>query len=166
MKTIDWITDIIDNGLLCEEYTGKVKQAKSKKDLMEIILDPNGVSFLQQMADKGRPLSRDIILNEFSAYINGRYVATYKAKDGTEYTSCIYCYHDYDVEPKTTMTTFIGCDLNIIIPDNSCYMLFFDKDCDIRLQCPKTSNVKIECWGDCKLDIVGEKHKGIKIKRR
>lgn len=166
MKVKDWIGDIIDNGLLCREYTERVKAAQSKADFMNIILDINGVTFLQEMDRKGHSLSKDIILDEFAPYINGRYIGRYVNEDNTEYTSCIYCYHCYDVEPTTTLTTFIGCRLNVMIPENSYMMLFVDKDSELDVQCPKSSNVKIECWGECKVNIVGENHKGIKIKRR
>lgn len=166
MKTRDWLYDIIKDGLLCEQYTDKVNNAQSKVDFMNLVLDSNGVTFIQEMSKHGKDLPYDIMTEEFEHYINGRYVARYMTNDGTEYTSCVYCRYDYDVDIKSTLTTFFGCDTNVIIPEHSSCMIFLDKRCNIRLHCPKSSNVKIECWGDSVLEIVGEKHKGIKIKRR
>ena len=47
MKTLDWLNnEIIGNGLLCAEYTERVRNAKSKKQLFDVCADANGVSFI------------------------------------------------------------------------------------------------------------------------
>ena len=66
MKTLDWIrNEIMANGLLCEEYTERVRNAKSKKQLFEICCDANGARFLPEMRAKGYPLDYDVIHEEF-----------------------------------------------------------------------------------------------------
>lgn len=56
MRFSEWINKIIESGLLCEAYTDKVEEAKSKKRLMDIVLDSNGQSYLCEMQAKGMAL--------------------------------------------------------------------------------------------------------------
>ena len=49
------------NGLLCEEYAERVRNAKSKKQLFDICADANGVSFLAEMRQKEHPLAYETI---------------------------------------------------------------------------------------------------------
>jgi hypothetical protein len=66
----EWIEDIMQRGLLCKEYTEKVIHAKSKKQIMDIVLDVNGASYLLELSAKGFALPYETIRNEFGAYIN------------------------------------------------------------------------------------------------
>ena len=49
MKVLDYISNIEPSGLLCEEYAERVRNAKSKKRLFDIVCVANGVSGLPEM---------------------------------------------------------------------------------------------------------------------
>ena len=114
MTFSEWINKVMASGHLCEEYTNKVHEARSKKALMDIVLDANGSSYLCEMDSQGITLPYEPILKEFGAYINARYVAEYEGKNGGHYNSCIYCCYDEDVcFVETTCVTMLGCKTNV-----------------------------------------------------
>ena len=69
MRFSEWINKIIESGLLCEAYTDKVEEAKSKKRLMDIVLDSNGQSYLCDPLE-GRLVAADF--QHFGKQIRGR----------------------------------------------------------------------------------------------
>lgn len=147
MKFNDWITSVMASGNLCEEYSHKVENAMSKKDLMDIILDANGVSYLLEMQEKGIGLPYEIIHDEFGSYINGRYIGTHKNEKGHGYTSKIYCcYTDSEIITiDTTATILLGCVNKIKVKENMVAKIYADNNCDIEISCPKSSYITIEC---------------------
>ncbi len=98
---------------LCGEYKAKWDNARGKKDLVDIALDSNGVEWICQMAEMG-VLTKEIALSDFGNYINGKYV---RNKGG--YTSEVYAYYDGTVTMRTTLLVVMGCDVEVIVPENS-----------------------------------------------
>ena len=74
---------------LCGEYKKKWDSCTSKKELMDLVLDSNGVEFLADAITFGWGCSQEFLLNEFADFINGRYQ---RKKDG--YTSELYVHHN------------------------------------------------------------------------
>lgn len=102
---------------LCEKYTDKWTSAKSKKQLLDIALDANGLSFVANAVAKGY-LSAEYICDAFNPFINGKYV---RDKDG--YTSAIYCSDGKgidlaEINATTTALIAIGFIGVITIPEN------------------------------------------------
>ena len=162
----DWIDKVIDSGNLCEEYTDKVHEAKSKKALMDIVLDANGSKFLVDMDEHGFPLPYDTIKREFGAYINGRYVSEYTTKNGGHYNSSIYCcYEESECLVDTTVATMLGCKTNVRLKDNSYVFIYADKNCDLTIHIQESARCKVEYWGDAKISIVGCDN-NVKLKHR
>lgn len=156
MKFTDWIDNIIESGNLCDEYIEKVRKAISKKQIMDIVLDANGQTFLCEMQNKNIGLPYETIINEFGNYINGRYIATIDNK----YTSTLYCCYGMgnEVTIESTITIFLGCsNLHIKIPSNQRCELTFDRNCNnIVIDCPKTSIVYLNDYSD----------NGVKVKKK
>lgn len=169
MKTLDWLNNsIISNGLLCDRYISKVRRAKSKKQLFEICCDANGISFLMEMRDKGFPLDYDTIVGEFGNYINGAYKPSYEGRNGYCYTSSIYCnlYRKEDVSIDCTVTAFLNCKLNVVIPDCAMAKLYVDHNSELDIICmDDTFNVYVEVYGDGIVNVVNGVDK-VKIKRK
>lgn len=147
MKFNDWITSVMVCGNLCEKYSHKIEKAMSKKDLMDIVLDANGVSYLLEMQEIGFELPYETIIKEFGPYINGRYTGVHKNNKGHGYTSKIYCcYTDSDsIVIDTTATVLLGCTNKIKIKDNLIAKIYADNNCDIEIICPESSHVILEC---------------------
>ena len=70
MKVHEWIKKMVDSGFTCDAYTGKLNSSVSKKDIIDVCLDANGITFLCDMQAKGLPLPYENILREYGVYIN------------------------------------------------------------------------------------------------
>lgn len=146
MTFSDWLNKVIENGKLCDNYTSKAIDAKSKLSLIRLALDANGVSYLQEMQSSGFALPYEVITKEFKNYINGRYIAEYKNDKGSGYTSSIYCCSMNDIEISTTLTVILGCCSDIWVKENDFVRLYVDKNCDLTIHCPKSSRCIIDYW--------------------
>lgn len=103
---------------LCEQYTSKWGSAKSKKQLIDLALDANGLSYVATAITKSYGLTAEYISNSFSPFINGKYI---REKDG--YTSALYCFcadkRDLaEIVASTTAVLVIGFKGTIRIPKN------------------------------------------------
>lgn len=166
MTFSEWINKVMESGHLCEEYTDKVNEARSKKALMDVCLDSNGSGWLCEMDTEGITLPYETILKEFGAYINARYVAEYEGKNGGHYNSCIYCCYDEDeCLIETTCVTMLGCKTNVRLKDNSYVFIYADKNCDLTIHVPYSAHCKVEYWGEAKISIVGCDN-NVKLKHR
>lgn len=165
MRFSEWINKIIESGLLCEAYTDKVEEAKSKKRLMNIVLDSNGQGWLPEMQAKGMALPYETIVTEFKSYINGRYKAEFSKGDRIFYTSCLYCCYDESVDVDTTATVLLGCKCVVNIKDWDFVKLYVDTNCDITINCPKNARCLVESWGNAKISVNSPKSDNITINR-
>lgn len=152
-----WINTVIKTGNLCEDYKVKVDDAKSKLQLMQVVLDANGSSFLQEMQAKGMPLSYETINKDFRSYINGRYKAEFKNEKGNGYTSSIYCcYAEDELLIDTTLTTMLGCNTDVYIRPNDFVKIYADKNCELHISCPVSSRCIVDYWDGAHVVV----HKG------
>lgn len=163
MKFKEWITKIIESGNLCEAYTNKVEQALSKKRIVDIVLDANGVSFLPEMQNKGISLPYETITSEFNSYINGNYKAEFSKGDRIFYTSRLYCCYQEEVLIDSTVTTLLGCKCDITIEDYDFVKIYLDSNCDVRINCPKNARCLVEYWGKAKIEIVNSEYSNVAI---
>ena len=165
MRFKEWITKVISKGLLCAAYTDKVESALSKKKLMDIVLDANGVSWLPQMQAKGISLPYETIINEFGAYINGRYKAEYSKGDRLFYTSCLYCCYGESIQIDTTATTLLGCNCEVNITDYDFVKIYIDANCDVRINCPDNARCLVEYWGNPQIKVNANKKTNVVISK-
>lgn len=165
MRFSEWINKIIESGLLCEAYTDKVEEAKSKKRLMNIVLDSNGQGWLPEMQAKGMALPYETIVTEFKSYINGRYKAEFSKGDRVFYTSCLYCCYDDSVDVDTTATVLLGCKCDVNIKDWDFVKLYVDTNCDITINCPENARCLIESWGNAKISVNSRKSDNVTINK-
>ena len=103
---------------LCKEYTDKWTAAKSKKQLMDVALDANGLSYVATAVSKGYGLTPEYICEAFEPFNNGKYICRH---DG--YTSALYCScggaGDLSAfDATTTAALVIGFIGTITIPKN------------------------------------------------
>ncbi len=146
MKVIDWIERIIERGLLCDEYTEKVRLASSKKELFDIVCDANGVSFLPEMREHGLPLDYDIIKEEFKNFINGRCKVTYKTSSG-DYTSSLFCGCRDEIVVDTTISCLCDCKCEVRTPPNSLTRLYIDQNSEVSVFLGENARCVIRNWG-------------------
>lgn len=164
----EWINNLIGVGLLCCDYTSRVNSALSKKQLADIGLDANGISYIARMAQKGYPLPYNSLLKEFKNFINGNYIfESVPNERGYSYTSEVYvCYSDNDhVDVKTTLVAFLGCKTKINIQERTIVNVYLDKNCEVEINCPLSSRCRVYLYGDAKVVVLSneEKVKVIKV---
>jgi hypothetical protein len=154
-KIEDWFALLNEKGLLCENYNSKAMSAHSKKQLMDIVLDANGSSYLQEISAKGYGLPYEFICSSFASYINGRYVAEYKNEKGNGYTSKMYCCFDEDtILVDTTLCSVLGYTGRIVIAKNNFAKIYLDKNCDVQIELQDGARGIIEYWKGAKVEVL------------
>lgn len=161
----EWFADIVENGLICEEYKNKIFKRRSKLNIIQTVLDANGVSFLQEMNEKGFGLPYEVIMKQFKSYINGRYKAEFSKGDRIFYTSCLYCCYNESVQVDTTATVLLGCKCDVNIKDWDFVKLYVDTNCDITINCPENARCLVESWGNAKISVNSRKSDNVTINK-
>lgn len=144
MDIHEWFEEIIDSGNLCEEYTSKYHNSRSKKQLVDLALGGRGITYLCEMRDKGYGAPYEMLTRQFAPYINGKYVFTSAGEH--PYTSVIYVSYEGDIEAHTTAITLLGCNVAINIHDYTCVHLFVDGGSHVTINCPLTSRCYVDYW--------------------
>lgn len=147
MKTSEWLSNIIENGALCGNYTDKVNEAKSKLQLFRLCCDANGANFLIEMQEKGMPLPYETITKEFASYINGRYVAEYKNEKGNGYDSMLFCcFSGEKINVDTTLCSVLGYTGRIVVTKNNFAKIYLDKNCNVTIALEDGAKAIVEYW--------------------
>lgn len=151
----EWVALLKKNGLLCDMYSEKVDNAKSKLELVRYCLDANGVNFLQEMQSEGHALPYETINKLFRAYINGRYVAEYRNEKGNGYTSCLYCCHEREtIFVDTTLCSVLGYTGRIVVAKNNFAKIYLDKNCDVQIELQDGARCIVEYWKGAKVEVL------------
>ena len=151
----DWIEILNKNGLLCGNYNDKALSAHSKKQLMDLVLDSNGSSYLQEMSAKGYGLPYEFICTQFAPYINGRYIAVYGNTNKSSYTSALYCCHDKEtIFVDTTLCSVLGYTGRIFVAMNNFAKIYLDKNCDVQIELQDGARCIVEYWKGAKVEVL------------
>lgn len=127
---------------LCGEYKGKWDSAASKRELVNMALDSNGIEFMADSIAFGWGLSKEYLLKEFGEFANGFYQCNEHG-----YTSEMYIGAHGVIKARSTIILVAYCkDLEIEVPENMVTRIYV---------CGK-SEVRIECKGKCDLIEYGE----------
>lgn len=152
----EWVRAITDSDNLCAEYHKRLVLAKSTRQIMDIVLDCNGVSFLQEMQKIGLALPYEVITSKFGGLINGKYIADFKNEKSNGYTSTLYCCFQGEIEANTTLLSLLGCKATIYVKPNNVVKIYADKNCDLNIACPSSSKCYVYYWGDKEPEYSGE----------
>lgn len=129
---------------LCNKYKEKWDKAESKKELIDISLDANGVEFLSDQLSFGWGLTAEYLYDTFSEFVNGKYI---RNLDG--YTSKLHVLDIGEIIADTTLVTLVSCHGRVLVPQNVVCKIYVAGN----------SNVEIDCKGKCYLTI----YKGSKV---
>ena len=165
MRTKEWLDAIIDKGVLCDEYKDKVQKALNKKELMDIVLDANGVSWIPEQIYKKRGLDYDTICEEFGAFINGKYKAEYRDNDGKGYTSSMYVRQTDKIIVDTTLCCLMDVVGKVRISENNVAKIYLDQNCDIEIDVPESSKCIVYYFVGAKIRNFKQlkKHHGVYV---
>lgn len=112
---------------LCKEYTEKLNKAGSKKAMLDLALDANGLSWTAEAIVKGE-LRPEVIHKEFAPFINGKYI---REIDG--YKSTLWCYPDnVEIKIDSTSALIICHDGEIVVNRPLCELYLVNSDCVIK----------------------------------
>lgn len=99
---------------LCETYTEKWADDKSKRQLFELACDSNAIEYMAESYAEGWGLSTDFIADKFKSYINGKYICSYTNSKGNGYTSALLCkYPDEYYHVSTTLLGVLDSDVEL-----------------------------------------------------
>lgn len=115
---------------LCEKYRHKWDSCTTKRQLIDLALDSNGVEFMADSIAFGWGLGKDYLVKVFADFINGAYV---RDKDG--YTSEFYVGARGVIELRSTLLLVAYCDgLEIKIPKGSAGRVYVCGGSKIRIE--------------------------------
>lgn len=164
----EWLSFVLDKGLICERYLPLVDAARSRKQFMDVVLDINGMAFLCDMREKGYGLPYNAICEEFRAYLNGRYIRA-KTKPSGSYTASMYCRIEdpSEITINTTLTGIFGCSCNIHVPANISCQLIVDGSSVVNITVGNGGKCYVDLWsgGEATFDNTDSvviKHKSTK----
>lgn len=157
MRFEDWLHTVIENGTICEKELNNLSTAYSKKQIMDIVLHPNGLHYICEIGELGYRLPYETILKDFSPYINGNYQKVNIGDNNVEYTTELYCcYSDSDtITIDSTMVSLLGCCSKVHIQENHCVSLFVDTNCDLEIYCPLSARCRVYTFGEAKIETFG-----------
>lgn len=162
MTVKDWFDELNSKGLLCSDYYGRLTSALSKKQLADLALDANGISFFCRMAQKGYPLPYETMLSGYSRYINGNYVYESKPNHrGYTYKTEMYvCYNEEKpIDVRTTSIAILGSKAVLNLKEYSIVNIHVDENSEIVVNCPLSARCRVYLYGDAKVNILNNSEK-------
>lgn len=100
---------------LCDEYKDKWDKCSTKRDLVKMALDSNGIEFMADSIAFGWGMSKEYLLKEFGEFMNGLFIC-----DEGGYTSEMFVGAHGVVKSRSTLMLVAYCDdLEIIVPENT-----------------------------------------------
>jgi hypothetical protein len=109
---------------LCTNYTKKWESAESKKELLDIALDANGMPYVCKCVAEGWGITPEYIAQSFKGYLNGRYIHS-----GNGYTSAIYV-GDGNVGIVSTAAILIDCK-GVVSSNRMCELYIANSDVEL-----------------------------------
>lgn len=156
----EWINNLMSVGLLCEDYTDRVNSALSRKQIADIGLDANGISYICRMAQKGYPLPYETLLKEFKNFINGKYIYESKPNDrGYSYKTEMYVCCSDSIDVRTTSIALLDCKTKLNLKEYAVVNIHVDKNCEIEINCPLSARCRVYLYGDAKVNILNNAEK-------
>lgn len=127
---------------LCGKYKGKWDGCNSKRELVKMALDSNGIEFMADSIAFGWGLGRSYLMGEFGEFMNGFYQCH---EDG--YMSEMYVGAHGVMEVRSTLLLLAYCDgLEVDVPEHTV----------CRIYVCGGSRVKVENKGRCEIYEYGE----------
>ena len=114
---------------LCAQYAEKIAGARSKKSLVDIALDANGVEWMAQSIAEGWGLDPHFIAEHFAAFNNARYVW----RRGELSAAMFVLPQLREIDINTTQALLVGFKGIARIPENTiCAIYCVDCDFDVE----------------------------------
>ena len=142
MKMLQAFREAAKSRNLCDKYSELWDNCKTKKQLIDLATDSNGIPYVCESMAEGWGVTPEFISENFKTFINGRYTSQHNG-----YTSAMYV-ERFFIEPlvaKTTNLVIIACEGVVNIPE--------DVVCNLSIV---NSNVVVSGSGVCYVKTYGE----------
>lgn len=121
---------------LCEKYREKWDACASKKQLVDMALDSNGIEFMADAIAFGWGLSKEYLMQEFGEFMNGFYR---RQEEG--YASEMYIGAHEVLSAESTLLLIGYCDdIEIEIPEHAVCRIYICGGSSVRIE----NNGKVE----------------------
>ena len=158
MRLNDIIQTAIDSGKVCDHYLSSLREASSLKDVMDILMDVNGLDWLSRNSVIDSLDLRDELYNLCPKFINGRYIAEFKNDSGNGYTSALFVgprkfgewkdEDDYmEIEAKSTILCLLRVHGQVAIPQNAFVEIHADHDTSVMVRLEKDAKCIVNVKG-------------------
>ena len=115
---------------LCGQYKSKWNSASTKRELVDLALDSNGIEFMADSIAFDWGLSKDYLLKEFGEFMNGFHQCREKG-----YTSEMYIGTHGVLSVKSTLLLIGYCDdLEIEIPQHTVCRIYVCGGSRVRIE--------------------------------
>ena len=156
MKTQEYIYNLINHRLICNDYVRKLDCASTKQDIFRVLCDINGIEFMMEMMSKNHILPWEDFKKDFANYINGKNVVKYPQG----YTSCIYVNWNDIITAETTVIGVFISNCDIVIPKNTYPRIILSPNSHARISMTDTScRVALDVWDNATYSISGDMSK-------
>lgn len=126
---------------LCGQYKSKWDGCKTKRELVNMALDSNGIEFMADSIAFGWGLGKEYLQREFGEFMNGFYQCREKG-----YTSEMYIGAHGVLSVKSTLLLVGYCDdLEIEIPEHSVCRIYVCGGSRVRIE--NKGNVEVYEYG-------------------
>jgi hypothetical protein len=133
---------------LCEGYTDKWSEHKTKRELFELACDSNAVSYMAQSISEGWGLSPQYISEKFKPFINGKYICEYKNAKGNGYSSAMVCeFNENAFDVSTTLLCVIDSNTTLKIADYLICKIYIVGKSQINIELGQNSRCYLYIYG-------------------
>lgn len=116
---------------LCDQYRGKWDACKSKRELVDLALDSNGIEFMADSMAFGWGLGKGYLLREFGEWMNGFYQSRTNG-----YKSEMYVGAHGVVNVRSALLLVAYCDdLEIVVPEHHVCRIYVCGGSKVRIGC-------------------------------
>lgn len=153
MRTFAELKNIFYADGMCGEYSDMLESCQSKKEIFEFACMTEPMLFLVKESSRHPDIVPEYIRKEFSAYINGRFVAN-KGRMGkkTGYDSCMYCGYTGDITADVSLMCIIDSKVKVNIPEHTALCLVCDNLNPVKIDCPESSVCIVHCPENTKVE--------------
>lgn len=151
---------------LCDNYTARWANGKSKRQLFELACDVNSIKYMAKSLSEGWGLSPVFISDKFKAYINGKYICEYKNEKRGCYTSEMLCnYYKESFYVDTTLLCILESETALDIKPNHICEIYVAGNTYLDIKVGENSKVYLFVYGGEPL-LTGEIDKDTVIIKR
>lgn len=139
---------------LCTDFKGAWNMCKEDKEkLFNLSMHQQSIPYLATAIYQGWGLSIDYVKDNFSDYINAKYVGTNCDNVAGDYTYSSWYDFDADIELNEDICSLCRCSCQLIVQEIKCPILYIHNKSNITLSLDGFNTVRIYLFDESNLYI-------------